>query len=162
MIASYLPRFALLAGLAFAGSAWSQDKVPEGFSKEDQVAPSERGSGVDPFDPDVGRPKYVQVQVEFVEMSHQKLTELLFLADPPSSDSTPLRKQVVELVKEGEAEILETMMIVARSGETATTEGIREFIYPTEYEPPEIPQKVTIPGKPDELSPEKLKLMWIG
>ncbi|MGB6223459.1 hypothetical protein [Haloferula sp.] len=163
MIKLYLGRWAVITGVALAGTSSGQEKVPEAFSKEDAQAPthSDSISDIDPFDPDVGRPKYVQVQVEFVEMSHLKLTELLFLSDPASSDATPLRKQVVELVKKGEAEVLETMMVVARSGEKATSEGIREFIYPTEYEPPEIPSKITIPGKPDELSPEKLKLMWM-
>lgn len=159
----HVGRWAVITGVALAGSSWSQEKVPEAFSKEDAQAPTQAdsGSGIDPFDPDLDRPKYVQVQVEFVEMSHLKLTELLFLSDPASSDASPLRKQVVELVKKGEAEVLETMMVVSRSGEKATSEGIREFIYPTEYEPPEIPSKITIPGKPDELSPEKLKLMWM-
>jgi len=32
--------------------------------------------------------------------------------------------------------------ITARSGQKATIEVIREFIYPTEYEPPELPQEV--------------------
>ena len=32
--------------------------------------------------------------------------------------------------------------ILAKSGESATIEVIREFIYPTEYEPPELPQSV--------------------
>jgi general secretion pathway protein D len=32
--------------------------------------------------------------------------------------------------------------VVTRSGQTATIESVREFIYPTEYEPPEIPNQV--------------------
>lgn len=32
--------------------------------------------------------------------------------------------------------------VTARSGEKATIEIIREFIYPTEYEPPELPQQI--------------------
>lgn len=34
--------------------------------------------------------------------------------------------------------------VIARSGERATIEIIREFIYPTEYEPPEIPNSVGV------------------
>lgn len=37
------------------------------------------------------------------------------------------------------ADVMNAPSIVARSGERATIEIIREFIYPTEYEPPEIP-----------------------
>jgi len=110
---------------------------------------------VDPFEPGVGAPKLVKVRVEFVEMSHEKLTELLFLEEPGSSDATALRKTVAELVKGGDASILETMMVVARSGQKATSESIREFIYPTEYEPPEVP----MPKNKGNLTPEDLKAL---
>jgi general secretion pathway protein D len=40
------------------------------------------------------------------------------------------------------ADIMTAPSIVARSGEKATIEIIREFIYPTEYEPPELPNSV--------------------
>lgn len=40
------------------------------------------------------------------------------------------------------ADIMTAPSIVARSGEKATIEIVREFIYPTEYEPPELPNSV--------------------
>lgn len=40
------------------------------------------------------------------------------------------------------ADVMNAPSIVARSGERATIEIIREFIYPTEYEPPELPNNV--------------------
>jgi general secretion pathway protein D len=36
--------------------------------------------------------------------------------------------------------------VTAKSGQKATIEIIREFIYPTEYEPPELPQSVGVTG----------------
>ena len=39
-------------------------------------------------------------------------------------------------------DIMTAPSVLARSGETATIEIIREFIYPTEYEPPELPNTV--------------------
>jgi hypothetical protein len=51
-----------------------------------------------------------------------------------------LRKQLQELVKKGEAKVMETMVVNARSGEKSLAESINEFIYPTEYEPPELPR----------------------
>lgn len=163
MLVPQFARITLFAGLIAGGVSFADDDVPEPFSDEDHVSPSHAGSSdeIDPFDPDLHRPKYIHVQVEYIEMSHKKLTELLFLSSPKTSDATPLRHQVAELVKKGEASVLETMMGTARPGEKATSEGIQEFIYPTEYEPPEIPTKVTIPGKSGELTPEKLKLMWM-
>lgn len=40
-------------------------------------------------------------------------------------------------------DVMTAPSILARSGEKATIEVIREFIYPTEYEPPEIPQSTS-------------------
>lgn len=40
------------------------------------------------------------------------------------------------------ADIMTAPSIMAKSGQKATIEIIREFIYPTEYEPPELPQQV--------------------
>ena len=39
-------------------------------------------------------------------------------------------------------DVMTAPSILAKSGESATIEVIREFIYPTEYEPPELPQSV--------------------
>ena len=43
-------------------------------------------------------------------------------------------------------DIMTAPSVLARSGETATIEIIREFIYPTEYEPPELPNQVGATG----------------
>lgn len=50
------------------------------------------------------------------------------------------------------ADVMTAPSILARSGEGATIEVIREFIYPTEYEPPELPQSIgaRIGGGTDE------------
>lgn len=101
----------------------------------------------DPFDPlgkEVDMPQLVRVQVEFVETSHETLTRLM--AEPrESSDDTELRKELAGLVEKDEARVVETMMCITRSGEKATVESIEEFIYPTEYEPAELPNTITVP-----------------
>lgn len=43
-------------------------------------------------------------------------------------------------------DIMTAPSVLARSGEKATIEVIREFIYPTEYEPPELPNSVGTGG----------------
>jgi hypothetical protein len=100
-------------------------------------------------------PRFARVQIEFVELSHEKLTDLLFMDDPASADGTTLRKQIQEMVKKDEAKIMETMVCTARSGEKALTECINEFIYPTEYEPSSFS---SLPTETD-LTPEKVELM---
>ena len=81
----------------------------------------------------------IQVQVEYLELSHAALTKLLFLAAPRSADATTLRQKLQELVATNDAQVLETQILVSRSGQKATTESLHEFIYPTEYEPPGLP-----------------------
>lgn len=112
--------------------AQEPDSVPLAFEK----APDTDGgtTDVDPFDPDTKAPKMIQVQVEYIELSHELLTKLLFLAEPKSTDAMPLRRQLHELVAKNEAKVLETQIVVCKSGQKATTESLHEFIYPTEYE----------------------------
>ncbi|MFK7909897.1 MAG: hypothetical protein AB8F34_04765 [Akkermansiaceae bacterium] len=99
-----------------------------------------------PFDPlgeqtEASLPRQVRVQVEYIEMPLTQMTALM--ADPAASKGdAALRNKINELVKNGKARIIENQMVVARSGEKATAESIREFIYPTEYEPPELPTTV--------------------
>ncbi len=108
-------------------------------------------TGTSEFDP-LGEfndlPKQIRVQVEFIEVSHEKLTELMF-GETPAANDVELRKQVAALVQGGKASILETMLCTARSGQKATTESIEEFIYPTEYEPATLPENAQVNKKDD-------------
>ncbi len=51
------------------------------------------------------------------------------------------------------SDIMTAPSITARSGQKATIEIIREFIYPTEYEPPEIPNEVLVGGNVFPVTP---------
>ena len=98
---------------------------------------------VDPFEIAIQSkpplPKMVQTQVEFIELSHEALTSLLFLSQPKTTDGMALRKKLQDMVGKGEAKVLETQLVVCRSGQKATNESIHEFIYPTEYGEPRLP-----------------------
>ena len=86
-------------------------------------------------------PRQVLTQIEFIEMSHEHMTALL--ADPEAlKNNTALRKKVTGMIKTQKAEIIETQLVITRSGEKSTTESISEFIYPTEYEPSNTPTTV--------------------
>lgn len=84
--------------------------------------------------------KHIRVQVEFIDVSHELFTELMFGAKPAANDDE-LRKQMVQLIKEGKASVLETFLCTAKSGQKASTESVEEFIYPTEYEAATLPDK---------------------
>lgn len=94
-------------------------------------------------------PSLVRVQVEFIEVAHEDLTALMD-SDAAMSD-TRLRRKVGELVEAKQATIYETLMVVTRPGQKATSESIEEFIYPTEYEPSEIPVEIHTTGKGDKV-----------
>ncbi|WP_035611514.1 hypothetical protein [Haloferula sp. BvORR071] len=78
----------------------------------------------------------VQVQVEFIELPHENLSELLISHSP--AKSRELREQVQKLVKAGTAKILETQVVTGRSGEKLSSGSAQEFIFPTEYQPGEM------------------------
>lgn len=113
------------------------------------TTPTHAQTGTPEFDP-LGEhddlPKQVRVQVEFIDVSHEQLTELMFGEKPPAND-VELRKQAGQLVKDGKATILETLLCTARSGQKATSESVEEFIYPTEYEPAMMPEKPNLQDK---------------
>lgn len=93
---------------------------------------------VDPFANGADAPKQIRVIVEFVEVSQEQLSELMFGKDAPSND-TVLRKRVGELLKNDKASVAETLMSVTTEGKKASSESTTEYIYPTEYEPAELP-----------------------
>jgi len=100
----------------------------------------------------------VQVQVDFIEMPQKNLAELL-LGTTPSSDASELRGKVDGLLKSGVASVLESQVTTGNSGDKQLIESMDEYIYPTEYEPGSVPEKVALPDKPDGMTPEALKAL---
>jgi hypothetical protein len=84
-------------------------------------------SQLKPRDESEEQTKQIRVQVEFIDVSHEQFTELMFGPKPPANDGE-LRKQVAQLVKDGKATIMETLLCTARSGQKATSESIEEII----------------------------------
>jgi hypothetical protein len=77
-------------------------------------------------------PPNVRVIVEYIETSHELVTELM---TSEHADSGPrLHARMRELTKKNKAKVLETSIVTARSGRKAIAESIMEFIYPSEYE----------------------------
>ena len=67
------------------------------------------------------------------------------LAKPRKTvDDTDLREQARQMTDKGEASILDTVLVSTRPGFPVRNESIQEFIYATEYDPPELPVSVTI------------------
>lgn len=107
-------------------------------------------------------PRLVRIQVEWIELPHLKMTELLKEESERkgpsgllSTDGGPLRKKLETLIGKGEARVIETSLVHCRSGQKATVESITEHIYPTEYEPGGM---VVVPAGKDEKPKEISKL----
>jgi hypothetical protein len=79
------------------------------------------------------RPRQIRVSLQFIEVPHSTLTEMLAGHE---KNGQALHDRTFALSKAGQAKLMETCMLVCRSGEKATLESIREEIYPTEYQPP--------------------------
>lgn len=116
---TFRPALAAACWLAFTSVPQAQIGTPE----------------YDPLGEHIYLPRMVRVQVEFIEVSHGRFTELMF-GPKTSANDTELRARLAELAKEGNASVVETLMCISKSGQKATSEAIREFIYPTEYDPP--------------------------
>lgn len=86
--------------------------------------------------------RQIHILVEFIEVDHVEFSDWM-LANRLSGDGTPLRMDVQEWIRDERASILESVMVTARSGQRAKTESITEMVYPTEFDPAEIPHTLT-------------------
>ena len=81
----------------------------------------------------------VRLVLQVVELPHTTLTQWTMGKALPGRE---IHKRAMKLAVAGEAEIVETCVLIARSGEKALVESIAELIYPTEYDPSSPPNAV--------------------
>ncbi len=96
--------------------------------------------------------KNVRTQVEFIDMPSELFTELMY-GPQPSANDNELREKFNQLIKEGKANVKETMLSTTRFGLKTRTDSVTEMIYATTYEPAQIAENVTVTGagkKPDK------------
>ncbi len=100
---------------------------------------------LDPFSKVNEAHRMIRVQAEFIEMPQETYTKLM--AKPrTSTNDTDLRAECAKLLTDKKAMMIESLSVNALPGQNATTESISEYIYPTEYEPGEIPNEIN--GEP--------------
>ena len=80
----------------------------------------------------------LRMRAEFFEVPLGLYPDLVSSAGS-ESDNTALRSRLLEMVESNKAALTDTFACVSKPGEKATAESIREFIYPTEWEPAELP-----------------------
>ena len=81
----------------------------------------------------------IGVFVEHIQLDESTATKLV---RAHKGDGERLREQLQELIAAKKAEIIGSAYILARSGQAAKIESVEEFIYPTEHDPAEVPEKV--------------------
>ena len=91
------------------------------------------------------REKQIHIIWEMIEVEHSDFSDWLF-DNRLNTDGTALRKWAQEKIEDDDGAIIESTLITARSGQRAKTVSIHEFIYPTEFDPPEIPNEVELKG----------------
>jgi len=126
---------ALVLPLSFA------EEVPPAFEKG-TGGETQAEEEYDPFDPVFEAPKLIRVQVEFVEMAHKELTRLMMGDKTETADATALRMKVQELVDKEAAKVIDTQVLTGKSGHRFTADSREEFIYPTEFTPAEMDEKM--------------------
>jgi len=88
-------------------------------------------------------PRQIMIEVEFFEMSAKEASALLYKHDLTSEQ---LRDKIAKLVEQDKAQELDSMSIIARSGERARVQSTETYIFPTEYDPSGVTE-ITDQGK---------------
>ena len=84
-------------------------------------------------DREVYYPKQIRIYVEAIEVTALEYADLMTVPTKKNNHSA-VRAKLLEKVRKGEAKLLWNQSLVSRSGERATLESVREYLYPTEYE----------------------------
>ena len=79
------------------------------------------------------------ILIEYIRLDHKTANQLVRTHSPSAADAQKLRDELEELIEAGNATLDDTQWLRAKSGQRAKEESITERIYPTEYDPPEIP-----------------------
>jgi hypothetical protein len=126
-------KYTLLAGLALSSMGWAQDADP--------FASKGRGGDPDPFG--TGRPPLVAVApgaegltltFELFSVPMAKVAEM----KRGRMSGKKLYEALIEEVKLGKATQDQLLEVRTVDGQTVSVEQVKEYIYPTEYEPPEL------------------------
>jgi len=118
-------------------------------------APCIRAADFDPTgeSTEAAMPRQIRVRLEYIELPLAEMAPLM--TDPAAAKSDAvLREKLGKLVEAGRANIVAIQSVVARTGMKATSESIREFIYPTEYSAPRSSRKADAKNGSADGTPE--------
>lgn len=135
------------------------------LAQQPAAAPAERdpfadATGADPFAPAAGAPQAAE-WVRNLSICYEVFSLPLATAaslQRESSGDADIYEKLLAAVKDDTARQEAFVVLRARSGQKSMSESLSEQIYPTEYEPPELPNSVgvAITGPKTEGSPPVL------
>tara|TARA_R110002096_G_scaffold123315_20_gene266923 strand:+ start:165 stop:971 length:807 start_codon:yes stop_codon:yes gene_type:complete len=102
-------------------------------------------------------PTEIGILIEYISLDHKTANELLQQFSSHPNDVQELRDILDQMIDNNEATLIETCWLRSKSGHRSKTESIREDIYPTGFDPPEIPTYVgNSDSTADEANPAHL------
>lgn len=90
-------------------------------------------------DIDLASPKYILLQIEYIEVDHQTLTSM-FEGNGILKSATTHRSNLQKLILEDKAKLVESSIITSSPGQAARVATTKEVTYPTEFDPAEVPE----------------------
>jgi hypothetical protein len=137
-----LPQFAA-AVVALLPCGLAQEEDPFAAGGRGLASELSTDQEYDPFSADPPPPPWgsgaprIQTRVEMIEVSRERHIALLE-GDHASAGDRALRTELLALASKGEARIVATMVCASTDRSKAIADSRTEFIYPTEYDPPEL------------------------
>ena len=87
--------------------------------------------------------RQVSILLEAIEMDSNAAAEMMQMRSEFLNDA-PMRDRALQLIADGMADRRETSYLVTRSGQRARIDSVKEIIYPSETDPPEVPIEARI------------------
>ena len=103
----------------------------------------------------------VRLEMLMVELPQDKALALL----PDLNDDTKIEAacaRIMEAIGRKEATLIGYPVIHSLSGDKATAETIDEIVYPTQFQPPQTPQNITITSSDSALTPLNISVCPTG
>lgn len=92
-------------------------------------------------------PAKMVTHIEWIAVDHRTANKLL-RGGYNQRDAAVTRNSLAEMIKAGTAELVESSYVKSLPGQRVTIESIREHSYATEFDPPQLPQKLNLDGAP--------------
>lgn len=126
--------FATSLSLVLATGAQEPDKKPAKETPQESIPAAN--------DPDCN----VEINVSFVAFDLKEVEEIA----RKSASAAPTQEQILKAWTAGKGRLLGTNKVITIPGQQSKTEGVVERIYPTEYEPPRVPNDKGVPTTKDD------------